>query len=341
MAVNYRSGIAICCLVLIAICWSGKAIAELSFAGTTRTSEQVSIFPHVPSSPSSAVSSRFDPAIYVGYMSPGNGVRAGYTGLVLPGTCVSSYFVYNLQGIVLAAQKPINVSKNLSVQLGGSYLIAMKTNADQEITWLTFPPGVREWDWTRSSLYALQAEIDYCAGSGLNLVGGFRWESLVTNFGDPNPNYYFTASGMESALSVASYQPFIGAEIEQRSRVGKALLRLIGFPVMLGSIEHFNTCNNRGVPFAHVGNNNVNSGYFIEATGEIGFMNSGASELSGFLTWESYRGTCTMNLERRDAGPPETITSANVDFLYERSNLIFGGKISIPFSSSLLSGNIF
>ena len=66
------------------------------------------------------------PAIYVGCMGRNNGIRAGYTGLVLPGTCVSSYFVYNLDGIVLAATAPVNVGKSLSMRLAGSYLVAMR-----------------------------------------------------------------------------------------------------------------------------------------------------------------------------------------------------------------------
>ncbi|MGC8602928.1 MAG: hypothetical protein ACP5VS_04485 [Desulfomonilaceae bacterium] len=272
-----------------------------------------------------------NPAIYIGYMGNNNGIRAGYTGLVLPGTCVSSYFVYSLEGIMLAATAPVSFSRSLSMRLSGSYLVAMKSNAEQEITWLTFPPGIRYWDWTRSSLYGLGAEAVYSAGQGYSFLAGFRWESLTTNFGDPNPDYYFTASGMESALSLQNYQPFIGAQVEQGFGNSDLLLKLIGFPVMLASVQHFNTCNNRGVPFAHVGSANINNGYFAEATGEIRFKRSTACELSGFLSWEWVRGTCLMNLERRDFGPPETVTAATVDFLYDRSSWIFGGKISIPF----------
>ncbi len=332
---NYsRIGIAVCFVTIaVAIFWNGEARAESNLERLSWPSDNLSVVPYVQNHRPSINGARLNPNIYVGYMSSGNGVRAGYTGLVLPGTCVSSYFVYNLEGIVLAAQAPVNISKEVSMRLGASYLVAMKTNADQEITWLTFPPGVREWDWTRSSLYALQAEVDYSVGTGYSLLGGFRWESLVTNFGDPNPNYYFTASGMESALSVGNYQPFIGAQVEQKFGNSTALLRLIGFPAMLASIEHFNTCNNRGVPFAHVGSANISSGYFIEATGEIGFLKSSTCELSGFLSWESFRGTCQMNLERRDAGPPETVSAATVDFLYDRSSLIFGGKVSIPLAT--------
>lgn len=156
---------------------------------------------------------------------------------------------------------------------------------------------------------------------------------MTTNFGDPNPDYYFKASGMESALSAQNYQPFIGVRVEQGFGNSSLLLKLIGFPVVLASIQHFNTCNSKGVPFAYVGSANINNGYFVEATGEIRFIRSTACELAGFLSWELVRGTCLMNLERRDSGPPETVTAATVDFLYDRSSLILGGKISIPFAA--------
>lgn len=328
----YRKCFTICLIwSLLAIFWAGSANGQEYF-------ERLVGMPvnSTPISGSLSGSPTFNcdsghPAIYIGYMGNNNGIRAGYTGLVLPGTCVSSYFVYNLDGIVLAATAPVSVSRSLSMRLAGSYLVAMKSNAEQEITWLTFPPGIRYWDWTRSSLYGLGAEVAYSMGQGYSFLAGFRWESLTTNFGDPNPDYYFTASGMESALSIQNYQPFIGAQVEQGFGNSGLLLKLIGFPVMLASVQHFNTCNNRGVPFAHVGSSNINNGYFVEATGEIRLKRSTACELAGFLSWEWVRGTCLMNLERRDFGPPETVTAATVDFLYDRSSWTFGGKISIPF----------
>ncbi len=33
------------------------------------------------------------------------------------------------------------------------------------------------------------------------LVGGFRLDSLLTNFSDPNPDYLFTVAAMQSADS--------------------------------------------------------------------------------------------------------------------------------------------
>jgi hypothetical protein len=66
---------------------------------------------------------------------------------VTPALCfparVSSYFVYNLRGVSLVASTPVDLGKPLSLQLKGLWLFTMNSKADQEITWLSLPPGIR------------------------------------------------------------------------------------------------------------------------------------------------------------------------------------------------------
>jgi hypothetical protein len=271
--------------------------------------------------------------ISLGYMGKANGIRAGYTGLVLPGTCVSSYFIYDLRGVNLTGEIPIEISKSVSARFGGSYLFAMSSAADQDITWLDMPPGTRSWAWTRSSYYGLTGEARYSSSDAFTLIAGFRWNSLNTNFGNPNPDYPFTISDMESGLSVNMYQPFIGAEVSQKLVGSNLLLKVVGFPLMPGYIQHFNTCNNRGVPFAHVGAESIRNGYYVDVNGELSLMKSGGYELSAFCAWELFRGTCRMTIERRDSGPPLTITSDPVDFLYDSSIFTLGGKAALTFAT--------
>jgi hypothetical protein len=270
--------------------------------------------------------------ISVGYLGKDRGIRAGYSGLILPGTCVSSYFVYNLQGMYVAADLPVYVGKSYSVRVGGSYLFSGNSEADQEITWLFLPPGVRQWAWSRSSYCTLQGDFWFPVSNAMSVVVGVRWESLSTNFGDPNPDYPFTIPNMESAFSLQNCQPYVGLRLEQSLGQGSLTIQVIGMPVMLASIQHFNTCNNAGEPFAHVGRSFISNGYFLEARGEIGLFRSNGIGLSAFLDWEASRGTCSMDLERRAAGPPLSITATTVDFLYDRSSFTVGGKVAIPFA---------
>jgi hypothetical protein len=272
------------------------------------------------------------PAVQIGYTDTPRMLRAGYTGLVLPGTCVSSYFVYSLKGISLAASVPVHVGGRLFLLLKGSYLAAANGPANQDITWLDMPPGARHWNQSRSSLWGLQGEFSYRICEGSSLLGGIRWESLTSRFWNPTPDYPFTVADMESGLSLGLYQPFLGLRLEQGFGSGRSLLRVIGFPVMAASLEHFNTCNNQGVPFAHVGASQIRNGYFLEVHGEMRMSRVEGVEAAGYITWELYRGQCAMNLERRDAGPPVSVSSDVVDFSYDRSSLTVGAKIIVPFA---------
>lgn len=271
--------------------------------------------------------------VSLGYMGRANGVRAGYNGLVLPGTCVSSYFIYDLRGINLTGEVPIQISKFVSARFWGSYLVSMSSPADQDITWLDMPPGTRSWAWTRSSYYGLAGEARYSSSDAFTFIAGFRWNSLNTNFGNPNPDYPFTISNMESGLSVTMYQPFVGAQVSQKLVGSNLLLKVVGFPLMPGNIQHFNTCNNHGTPFAHVGAESIRNGYYVEVNGEFNFVKSGGYALSAFCALELFRGTCQMTIERRDSGPPLSITSDPVDFSYDSSIFTLGGKAALPFAT--------
>ncbi|MFH0960156.1 MAG: hypothetical protein V1897_15795, partial [Pseudomonadota bacterium] len=274
------------------------------------------------------------PSVYIGYMGSDRGLRAGYDGLVRPGTCVSSYFEYNLRGISLSGSIPLQLTREMSAKFEGLYLFTMASDADQDITWLTMPPGTRHWDWTRSCFYNLQGELIYQIDNTFSFIAGFRWESLATTFGNPNPDYPFTVPYMESGLSVEIYQPFVGFSAKQSlGNGGQALFQLIGFPAMLASLQHFNTCNNAGTPFAHVGNQTIGNGYFIEIKGEFGLTTSLGIDAAAFLTWDLFSGSCIMNLERRDGANPPSVTAADVDFSYYRSSVTLGGKFVVPFST--------
>ncbi|MGC8907346.1 MAG: hypothetical protein ACP5M0_07865 [Desulfomonilaceae bacterium] len=273
------------------------------------------------------------PSLGVGYAATTRRLRAGYTGLVLPGACISSYFVYSLEGAVLGGSLPLRFGTGLEGLISGQYLFPASVEADQEITWVHLPPGVRHWTWARSNNWNIQGEVSYALDASSWLIVGVRCEKLITRFGSPIPDYPFTVADMESGLSLNLYQPFIGVKIAQAVGNNRVGLRIAGFPAMIGLLEHFNTCNNAGVPFAHVGSAGISSGYFVQAHGEMTVAMTGGLEVSTFVTWDCYRGACGMNLERRDAGPPLTMTSATVDFSYDRSSLALGIKVAAPLAS--------
>lgn len=57
--------------------------------------------------------------------------------------------------------------------------------------------------------------------------------------------------------------------------------------MMVRFLEHFNACNNNGVPFAHIGSSPMRKGYLLEARGEMGY-----ETIAGFSFQRSLLGTC-------------------------------------------------
>jgi len=225
-------------------------------------------------------------------------LRIGYSGLVPPGECGSSYFVYPLGGIEVGASLPLRLANAVDLKLYGSYLFTRSVDADQQITWLTFPSGIRHWRRSSTDSYTLGAEFLSPVGSGTALVGGIRWESLTTTFKDPNPEYLLTVDTMQAQVTVTMYEPYVGFRFQQGIGPGGLTVRLVGFPFFLATIQHFNTCNKDGDPLAHVGHANVSRGYFVEAAVEYRLALLQGLEASGFVAWDVYRGQVPMYLER-------------------------------------------
>ena len=84
-------------------------------------------------------------SLHVGWMTVPNQIHVGYDGLVLPGACISSFFVYPLSGVEVGGSLPIRLTDRDVFRVYGSYLIANNPQAGQKLTWTNNPPGTREW----------------------------------------------------------------------------------------------------------------------------------------------------------------------------------------------------
>jgi hypothetical protein len=275
------------------------------------------------------------PSLFAAWTSTPTRATIGYSGLILPGQCVASYFVYPIEGIRVGGSLPIRLTSSFELKAYGSYLFVFQTEADQEINWLNTPPGVRQWRQTRSDSYLLAAEGIWRLNDGTGLVGGVRYESLTSTFGDPNPNYQFTVPNMESQATVTAYQPYLGVRFHQSVREGDITVRFVGFPCFLAGIQHFNTCNNAGVPFAHVGSSNMSKGYFLEGSAEYSLGLFQGFQASGFVAWDMQHGECPMYLERIDGGAGNSTTGTVVNFRYDKNAVTVGAKMvfswNLPF----------
>jgi hypothetical protein len=271
-------------------------------------------------------------SFHVGWMTAPQQIHVGYDGLVLPGACVSSFFIYPLSGVQVGGSLPVRLADHYALRVYGSYLIAHNPKANQEITWTNNPPGTREWRHSNSQWYKVGGEILYRMSGQAALVGGFRLDSLLTNFSDPNPDYLFTVPSMQAQTTVTAYEPYVGIRFQQTQGAGGLRLQVVGFPFLFARIEHLNVCNNNGVPFAHTGRQNATEGYFVEVSAEHRLALFKGVEAAGFVDWNVCHGHCPMTIERHQGGANPDVTSGTVAWSHDISSLAIGGKAEMSWN---------
>lgn len=274
-------------------------------------------------------------SLSLGWMAAPRRIRLGYDGLVPPGACVSSYFVYPLSGVEVGGALPIRLGDRNALRLYGAYFITDTPQAGQEITWTHIPPGTREWQQSNSQWYRAGGEVLYRMTGEMALVGGFRWESLLTNFSDPNPAYVYTIPTMQAQTTVSICEPYVGVRLEQSHRPGGISLQLVGFPLMFAAIEHLNVCNNAGIPFAHTGRQNAKRGFFVEVSAEYRIGPFQGIEAAAFVDWNVYQGHCRMTIERHEGGAHPGVTAATVDWSHCMSSLVLGARVEFSWNLPL------
>jgi hypothetical protein len=271
------------------------------------------------------------PSVNVAWLTTPNRIHVGYDGLVPPGGCISSFFVYPLGGLQVGASIPLRLDP-FPIRLYGSYLFPNNPQASQELTWTTNPPGIREWRHSSSQWFKLGGEMLYPLSGQVAMVGGFRWESLLTDFSDPNPDYIFTIPWMNAQTTVTVYEPYLGVRLQWNPSPGGLVVQCVGFPLLFATIEHFNVCNNSGIPFAHTGNQTATTGFFLEASAEYRFGLMQGVDVTGFIEWNVYQGQCSMNIERHEGGPAPGVTAATVAWSHNISSLALGGKVQVSWN---------
>jgi len=214
----------------------------------------------------------------------------------------------------------------------GSYLIANNPKADQELTWTDNPRGIREWRRSKTQMYRAGGETLYRMSGEMSLVSGFRLESLLTNFSDPNPDYLFTVPWMQAQTTVTAYEPYVGVRLHKGPGPGGLDLQVVGFPFLFATIQHLNVCNNNGVPYAHTGRQNANRGFFVEVLGEYRLGLFQGVEVAGFVDWNVYQGRCPMTIERHEGGANPAVTEGPVVWSHYISSLVVGGKVEVAWS---------
>ncbi len=227
---------------------------------------------------------------------------------------------------------PIRLADQYSLKVYGSCFFTDNPQAGQEITWTNAPPGTREWQRTNSQWYKAGGEALHRVSGEMALVGGFRLESLLTNFSDPNPAYRFTIPWMEAQTTTTIYEPYLGIRLQHGPGPNGLSLQVVGFPFLFATIQHLNVCNNNGVPFCSYRRQNATRGFFVEVSAEYRLGLFRGMEAMGFVDWNVYQGQCPMNIERHEGGLNPGLTSGSVAWSHYISSLVVGGKVEMAWS---------
>jgi hypothetical protein len=228
--------------------------------------------------------------------------------------------------------------------VGFSYLFPVNKHSQE--TYELAPPAHRLRDWTSSTqLWNIQAAITYNVSPTIYAMAGFRYESLLTNFKNPeggNPALF--GSGDAADLTFSGYMPFLGFQMERTLPSGMGLKTgAWGFPALPGSFEYVETVAHGGTRVhgtvqRMTANNEFRSGYFLEGLAELSVPVYGV-QMGAFIKYSAIYGKTNADVNSFVVVPPRTIFDTttlvsyhnHVNVHIERSSWIVGGNVSFSF----------
>ena len=158
---------------------------------------------------------------------------------------------------------------------------------------------------------------------------GFRWISWQTSYSSPQFN---TGTGNFSPTDKADlklnvYQPIVGLS----AKYDTLTIQAIGFPLVIGHVEHRESFNNGG-SFLRA-QSDFNEGVFGELCLEYGIPVGATSKGSNFFVFakaQMLHANSSPTVEIRSAAQQPSIGS--FDFTFEQKLLAVGAKAVLPFN---------
>ena len=136
-------------------------------------------------------------------------------------------------GLWLGLSNYCQVSDRIGVMASGWYLFPAEGEAVE--TYSVPPAGDRTWRTTRSWGW-LDGLLVLGSPCGLNLIGGFRWDSYSVRMKDPTGIAARGTPVDEANLSFNSYIPLIGTRYRCGGPCCGLLVRVVGFPWVPGKV---------------------------------------------------------------------------------------------------------
>lgn len=262
----------------------------------------------------------------VGYLWGHRGMTFGFDakGPLIAGVDAANRFTYPLEGLWLGLTAQTRLKDGLGVILRGTWLVPSNQRVQEEfvVPGVAFVPS-REWG-TKTQYYTLDAAAVYPFCAPFNVLGGFRFDSLVTDFKDPKreTDYGNSLPTDRAEVSFTGYIPYVGVGINY----GQALrLSFVGTPILWGELKIRETIG-VGVQ-SWEWNSALRNGYFMEASAEYG-MGVGVGRAALLAKWTYLHAT-----SRSATGTFQGGGSGDFSMNLDRQNYLLAGSFTVPLAS--------
>jgi len=239
-------------------------------------------------------------------------------------------------GVWLGVSQYCQLSECVGIMASGWYLFPTTGDAQEfydPISQGTIGPIVtgdpREWSANKSEGW-IDGALVLGSPCGLNLIGGFRWDSLSLSLKNPvSVNGITVPRGTtadEANLTANWYIPFLGTQYCCGGPCCGLLVRIIGFPWIPGTVTYGET--GFFAPGTRVNASaNFDRAAFIEVWSEASrsFGTFGCLGIFGRYNYIDGRGTATPTLVGTGTALPA------YDLIVRRSSWTIGGKIALNF----------
>lgn len=266
------------------------------------------------------------PIVWVGYGRHRKGVSlSAETDTPITTGVLGASQKYPIDGVHLEGAVPVTLPGAPLFFVGGSWFFPSNgtSRADYPIAG-PFADSARTWDtdtqwWTAQALFAQPIY------GGVMGVGGYRFDSWMTNFSDPTDEVEFPDVPTDEAdLTLAHHIPFFGLWLSHGFGGGTLNVGAIGFPTVMGSIDYKETA----LTFRIDNHGNYHSGYFLEFFGDY-TLNVFGADVGIFGRHSHLHGRGSLDTEVLPTGiAPDN----NLDYSMDRKVWMVGGKLSVNFN---------
>jgi hypothetical protein len=249
---------------------------------------------------------------------PQNGPAFGFGDL-------GNHFTYPVEGLQLGLSFQTPLKDDIGIIAKGTWLVPSNQKVEEEfpITGVTFTPS-REWS-SKVQYYTLEGAAVYPFCSAFNVLAGFRFDSLSTDFKDPRriTDYGNSLPTDRSELTFSGYIPYVGLGLNYGPRLRASF---VGTPWLWGDLKFRETIG--------IGNQsyewraNFKNAYFMEASAEYGLA-VGPGTVAMLARWNLLHATGSPDGDFQFAG---TTQSSGFSMALNRQSFFFGGSFNLGFN---------